>query len=150
MPPRSDTKRARLQRWIAEHSPKRIDAKMFAAIRESIGPVSESYLRQMLRDSGVPLSPEVEGVVASSLTELRRTLIAFANLYAAGNKQVRAVVIEAKNRLRWAQARSKDESKNALRSEMILWTMTWLENPGAFELWIGLREKAGAGPRENF
>lgn len=144
MPSRGETKRALLGRWIAERSPERIGPAEFGEIRRSIGPVSESYLRKLLRETGVPLTPEVEGVVTSSLDDLRRTLMALADVY-ENDPNVRRIVIEAKTRLKWAEARATEGSKKALRAEMVLWTMTWLENPGAFEIWVGLRERAIAG-----
>jgi hypothetical protein len=144
MPPRSETKRARLKQWIEEHLPTCIDGAAFAEIRASIGPVSESYLRLMVRDLQLPMSADVEGVVTSCLTDLRRTLTALAHEYASGRKDVRAIVIDAKNRLKWAEARATDPQKKAIRAEMVLWTMTWLENPDAFEVWVELREKATA------
>ena len=56
------------------------------------------------------------------------------------------LVIDAKNRLKWARKRANpDPGKDAVREEMTLWAMTWLENPAAFPLWIELRERAGHG-----
>jgi hypothetical protein len=141
MPPRADSKRARVQRWLADNAAALIDGPAFDRIRAAVAPVSESYLRHILRDSGVPLSPQAEGVVSSDLAELKRTLLALSAVYAGGDRTVRRIVIEAKNRLKWAEARARDETGKAMRAEMVLWTMTWLENPEAFDLWVGLREK---------
>lgn len=88
------------------------------------------------------MSPEVEGVNTHSLDDLERTLLALAGLYDEGHTAIRAAVIAAKDRLRWIMARSADPGKKRDYDEMILWMLTWLENPGAFSAWVGLRKKA--------
>ena len=84
----------------------------------------------------------VEGVNAESLDELERTLLALAQEYANGRADVRPVVIEAKDRLRWAEARAADPERKAAKAEMLLWTITWLENPIAFPVWARLRRRS--------
>ena len=141
MPPRSDSKRARLGQILAELAPAVIDEPVAAQLAARLAPVSASYLRSLLRHSGIPLAALVEGVNQESIDELERTLLGLAAEYEAGKKPARGVVIEAKQRLRWAAGRPSDERKRAERAEMLLWVMTWLENPGAFPVWARLRRR---------
>ena len=149
MPARSESKRARLDRWLAAQRPPIIDSAVLAELRAALAPVSDSYLHDLVRNCGFAMSPEVEGVNAHTLEDLERTLIALAGLYEAGSGDTRSLVIAAKNRLRWAQARSSDPARKALHDEMILWMLTWLENPCAFPVWVRLRRRAlRSGPPE--
>jgi hypothetical protein len=144
---RPESKRAKLASWLATRQPQSIDEALFAELREHLAPVSDSYLRQLLKHSGLPLAPMVEGVSLHGLDHLERTLLALECEYASADRPrrslVRNVVIEAKNRLRWTIKRAGDPS--AERAEMLLWVMTWLENPELFELWVKLRRLAPPG-----
>jgi hypothetical protein len=100
--------------------------------------VSESYLRRLVRECGIPLDPLVEGVRQSSFGELERTLLALA---AVDRAAARRLVIEAKDHARLASRRLAGSAR-ADREEMILWMLTWLENPDAFPVWLRLRKKA--------
>ena len=107
-------------------------------------PIDAHQLRQILRACGKPLSPFVEGVRQSTFEELERTLIALGKEYESADarrrRSIRAVVITARDHARLAARRP--ESAPA-KNEMVLWMNTWLENPGAFPLWVDLRKKAG-------
>jgi hypothetical protein len=143
MSPRRDSKKAGLSALLGSGG--LVDGTRFRELKSALEPVSESYLRKLLRDSGVPLAPEVEGVSASSFESLERTLLALAEAYGGGAREVRKLVIEAKNHLRWAERKASDESRRAERREMLLWVMTWLENPSAFPVWLPLRKRAKVG-----
>ena len=110
-----------------------------------LAPVSGSTLRRLLRESGVPLAPLVEGVRQGSFDALESSLLGFLQEYersdAAGQTSIRRVVIEAKEHARWA-ARIPD--KRAEKQEMVLWMLTWLENPPLFPQWVKLRRAAQA------
>jgi hypothetical protein len=64
---------------------------------------------------------------------------------AADPRRVRAcrrAVIEAKDHARWAARRAgTDADLRARKEEMLLWMLTWLENPGVFREWVGLRNR---------
>ena len=128
----ANTKRARLREWIAGH-PEKIGPAEFEALKEHLGPVSENYLRKMVRESGAPLDPMVEGVRQSSLEELEASLLKFLDEYERGDREhrkaVRKLVIMAKDHAKWAH---KDEA--------VLWLTTWLENPPLFREWVTLRK----------
>lgn len=138
-PPKSrkPSKRTDLDEWLAVHRPAIIGIPERDSIRAAIGPISDAYLKKLLRESGVPLDPLVEGVRQENLDALEQSLLAMPV-----SGEGRRVVIEA-----------KDHAKFALRAhpekeEMILWMLTWLENPAIFEQWVRLRrDKLG---REKF
>jgi hypothetical protein len=147
MPRRSDTKRARLQAYFDETNPSLVDEDVWSELERRLSPISEGYLRQLLRSSGHPLSPIVEGVRHESLDEAARTLTALTLAYCQGaadaRQRVRRTVIESKNHLRWSMKRtSEDPQHQAMKSEMLLWTLTWLENPEVFPTWLSLRKRS--------
>ena len=133
-------KRAELAAWLDRVQPARIGETELAGIAAELAPISESYLRKLLRDSRVPLDPMVEGVRQSNLEELETSLLAFLDLYEAGEpplrQAIRKLVITAKDHARWATRRHPE------KQEMILWMTTWLENPPLFRDWVRLRLKA--------
>jgi hypothetical protein len=137
MPARRETKRAFVEQQIA--SLDRIGESDWDRLKSEAAPISESYLRSILRSSGHPLSPLVEGVVTTSMDEAERTLCALAAEYETSDpmrrKTCRAPVLEAKQRLIWALRRSDDGAKR----ELLLWVSTWLENPGLLADWVSLR-----------
>jgi len=111
--------------------------------------VSESYLRRLVRESGLPMDPLVEGVRQESFDELARTLLALHAEYIraaeAGDWErqaaCRRLVIEAKDHARWAARRTKDPAKREAKEEMAAWMLVWLETPDAFPVWLDLRRK---------
>lgn len=141
MPSRSESKKSRLRQYLAEKQPACVDEGLVSDLSVLLGPVSNSYLRHLLRLSGVRLSAMVEGVNLHSFDDLQRTLLALAEEYAHGRDEARRTVIEAKDRVRWAAARAVDLEKRAEKDEMLLWIMTWLENPVAFPVWARLRRR---------
>ena len=133
-----------LQTWLAENNPSRIDDAEFAAVRERLAPIPDSRLRRLLRESGVPLSPFARGVEQGSFESLEQTLLALEREYAEASDRQRAracrrMVIEAKDHARLA-ARRAGADRRAMKEEMVLWMLTWLENPGAFPVWLRLRQ----------
>jgi hypothetical protein len=142
---RADTKRLRVEKILRERRPGIIDESVASELRILLAPISDSYLRELLRGCGIPLTAPVEGVVTSSYDDLERTLLALADEYAASDRdrrtRVRALVIDAKARIRWAQARAVEADQQSAKGEMLLWTLTWLENPDAFRAWVSLRKR---------
>jgi hypothetical protein len=132
-----------LQAWLALEHPAEIGESQWDALRRDLAPISRSYLRKLLRESGVPLAPMVEGVRQEDFETLERTLTALLAEYESGNTErrtaVRRLVIEAKDHARWA---AKDPRKKTQKEEMVLWLLTWLENPPLFPEWARLRRQA--------
>ena len=123
------TIRAKLAVWLAENQPEQIGPAEFEALKQALAPVSESYLRKQLRESGTPLVPLIDGVRQATLDELEKSLLALLNEYESGNRQAaRKLVITAKDHARWTH-----------KEENLLWLTTWLENPPLFPAWVRLR-----------
>ena len=133
-------KSAELDRWLEEHRPARIGEAEFAQLRRALAPVSENYLRKLVRACGVPLDPMVEGVRQSTFEELEASLRKLLGVYepsdAARRMAVRRLVITAKDHARLA---ARNPEKRADKEEMILWLTTWLENPPVFGEWVRIR-----------
>ena len=145
LPKPSRGKRARLQEWIAQHRPARIGETEWEEIRIYMGPVSAGYLRRLVRESGVPLAPLVEGVRQEDFDALERTLLALLKEYEQGDAhrkaELRRMVIEAKDHARFA---ARKPERREEKEEMKLWILTWLENPPLFPQWVKLRRAAKA------
>jgi hypothetical protein len=134
-------KRAELRAWLEQQKPSAITEHERDELAALLAPVSAGYLRKLLRASRVPLAPLVEGVRQDSLAELERTLLQLEREYEAGQaRRSRDLVIEAKNHARWALRKLAPEQK-AIKEEMVLWMLTWLENPPAFPEWLQLRKR---------
>jgi len=125
-------KRAELADWLARTLPRQVGETQFEELRAVLAPISESYLRRLLRESGAALAPLVEAVRQRTLDELESSLLVLLDEYERGGPERRAaarrLVITAKDHARWA---GKDE--------MVLWLTTWLENPPVFRQWSALR-----------
>jgi hypothetical protein len=121
---------------------RRVEVEDYASWRAEFA-VSDSYLRKTLRDSGVPVSPIVEGVRQDSLEHLERTLLALLKEYCAAEairrRIIRGLLITAKEHARLA-LRSPHTNRK-LREEAILWLTIWLEDPELFPSWLVLRKR---------
>ena len=139
-------KSAELTRWLEQHHPAQIGEAEFAALQAALSPVSESYLRKLLRECGVPLAPMVEGVRQATFAELESSLLRLLAEYESSDPPrrmaVRRLIITAKDHARLA---ARNPAKRQDKEEMILWLTTWLENPKVFEQWVSIR-KGLAGP----
>jgi hypothetical protein len=133
-------KAAELTRWLDENRPARIGEEEFARLRDALAPISESYLRRLVRDCGVPLAPLVEGVRQGTFDELEESLRKLLDEYQSGDPSrraaVRRLVIIAKDHARLV---AQIPEKRADKEEMILWLTTWLENPPVFPDWVRIR-----------
>jgi hypothetical protein len=149
---RKPTQRARLAELA--RGLERVGPAEFAALREALAPVTESRLRRLLRDSGLPLAPLVAGVrqddfpsLAASLLDLHAELTAARRRGdRATESRCRKLVIEAKDHARWAAKRAADPARRAAKEEMAVWMLVWLENPDIFPAWLGARKAASVPP----
>jgi hypothetical protein len=134
---KSRGKRAELTGWLDQRGLVHIGEAEFEELRQALAPISESYLRRLLRDTSVSLAAMVEGVRQSNLDELETSLLALLEEYEKGDlarrAAVRRLVVTAKDHARWAGRRGGG------KEEMILWMVTWLENPPVFREWVRLR-----------
>lgn len=99
----------------------------------------------------MPLDPLVEGVCQDAFPALERTLLALAEQYRraveTGEREraaaCRRLAIVAKDHARWVLRNPRSSAeKKAQKQEMLLWLMTWLENPAVFPAWVRLRKQA--------
>lgn len=130
--------------WLERESPEVIGDREWEQLQTLLAPISENYLRRLLRESGAPLAPLIEGVRQESLDALEASLMKLLDEYETGDRErqarIRRAIITAKDHARWALRRSED--KRAEKQEMILWMTTWLENPPLFREWVCLRRVA--------
>lgn len=136
-----------LARWLEAHNIRHIGDADFAALRQALAPISEDYLRTLLRRSGIPLAVTVEGIRQTTFSELEDCLTRFTEEYARtvrqGQTALRRLAVRAKEHARLAaRSRNTSERKRAEKTEMILWLTTWLENPPLFPEWVHIRRKA--------
>jgi hypothetical protein len=137
--PKNESKKSRLLQYLEHTRPPVITTAEWAAIAAEIAPISETYLRDLLRNCGLPLDPLIEGVRQDTFESLERTLLQLETQYSAGDREIkracRALVIRAKDHARFALPKKPE------KQEMILWMITWLENPSAFPIWLDLRKR---------
>ncbi len=121
-------------------------------LRERLAPISGAYLQKLVRASGLPLDPVVEGVRQGSFEELERTLIGIGEEYAKALEsgdmgraaRCRQAVITGKEHADLAsRRRAVSPETRALKQEMAAWMLLWLENPAIFPTWLSLRKKRG-------
>jgi hypothetical protein len=148
-----ETVKARLAGYLRRQALERITEANWAAIQAGFPDASTDYLRRLLRDSGLPLAPLVEGVRQSTLADLERTLLALELEYATATvaedrtraAACRALAIEARDHARWAARRTADPARRAEKEEALTWLQTWLEYPPAFPTWVTLRKRVLSG-----
>jgi hypothetical protein len=140
-PKRPSGRRTELAGWLETVKPEQVGDAEWDELRRLLAPVSESYLRKLLRESGVALAPLVEGVRQETLEALESSLMRMLVEYEAGSRErralVRKAVITAKDHARLA---ARKEEVRVLKEEMILWMLTWLEHPALFPDWLRLRK----------
>lgn len=140
-PSKPRSKRALVEQWLAARGGAVVEEPDLAPLQAASG-LSSGYLRRILRESGAPLAPMVEGVRQDDFDALERTLLALLEEYQRGDRArrqaVRRLVIEAKDHARWA---ARKPQRKAEKEEMILWMLTWLENPPLFPHWVALRRR---------
>jgi hypothetical protein len=144
------SKKSRLAEYLSENHLTAVTERDWHAIIERLAPVSESYVRHLLAETGIPVEQPFAGVRQKSFEELEQSLIEMEEVYVRarasgdrGRAQVcRNVVIQAKDHARLAARSSKSSPQKKLeKEEMIQWMLVWLENPGVFAAWVRLRKK---------
>ena len=125
------------------------EAEWQAAL-QTLAPVSESYLRDLLRETGLAFAQPYAGVRQKSFAELehdlREMLAIYSEAMRAGDRQqaryCRRQVIAAKDRARFvARSPKTSPEKKAQKDEMAQWMLVWLENPEVFPAWVEIRKR---------
>jgi hypothetical protein len=152
---RSKSVKQQLREHLAAERPPAITEAVWKSLLQRFAPVSESYLRELLRATALPFEQPYAGIRQHTFEELeqslREMLQVYAEAMAAGDREraryCRRQVIGAKDRARF-QARSPRAApeKKAQKEEMAQWMLVWLENPEVFPAWVEARKRA-AGPK---
>jgi len=116
----------------------------------TLAPISESYLRDLLRATGLPFAQPWAGIGQASFEQLERDLRAMLEVYAeamrTGDRQraryCRRQAIAAKDRARFVERGSEAApARKAEKQEMARWILVWLENPAVFPAWVEIRKR---------
>jgi hypothetical protein len=139
----------KLRAYLAERQPAAITEAVWLELRQKLAPASESYLRDLLRETGLPFDQPYAGIRQHTFEELEQSLGGMLEVYreaaAAGNREraryCRRQVIAAKDRAKFLA------KKHPQKEEMAQWMLVWLENPEVFPAWVEAR-KRNLAPRE--
>ena len=147
-----------LREYLAREQPPSITEAVWKELVTLLAPASESYVRELLRDTGLPFEQPYAGIRQHTWEELEASLAEMAQVYrdavAAGNREraryARRQAIAAKDRARFLARNAKTpEAKRAEKEEMAQWLLVWLENPEVFPAWAEARKKVlGSAPPE--
>jgi hypothetical protein len=139
-----------LRDYLEAERPPAITESVWQDLLQRLGAVSESYLRDLLRATGLPFEQPYAGVRQHTFTELEDSLREMLRVYTqateARNREraryCRRQVIAAKDRAKFLakNARTAPE-KQAQKAEMAQWMLVWLENPGIFPAWVEARKR---------
>jgi hypothetical protein len=152
---RSNSIKQELREYLAREQPPAITGAIWLDLVRRFAPVSESYLRDLLRATGLPFDQPYAGVRQHTFEELEESLRAILEAYsaaqAAGDRDraryCRRQVIAAKDRAKFMAANPRtDEAKRAEKAEMAQWMLVWLENPEVFPAWADARKRAEQRP----
>jgi hypothetical protein len=141
---KSKSAKQQLREYLEEQKPAAITESVWFQLREKLAPVSDSYLRDLLRETGLPFDQPYAGISQHTLDDLERSLLGMLEVYreaVAGGvgeraRYCRRQVIAAKDRARFLAG------KHPQKEEMAQWMVVWLENPEVFPAWIEARKKA--------
>jgi len=131
-----------LREYLDERKPEAITEAVWQDLLMKLAPVSESYLRDLLRDTGLPFDQPYAGVRQHTLEELEQSLRDMLEVYreatASGNRDraryCRRQVIAAKDRSKFLA------QKHPQKEEMAQWMLVWLEDPEMFPAWVEKRK----------
>ncbi|MBV9507009.1 MAG: hypothetical protein JO323_18615 [Acidobacteriia bacterium] len=140
----------RLREILAAERPEAITEAVWRDLAARLAPVSESYLRDLLRETGLPFEQPFAGVLQHSLEELERSLEELGRVYveakSAGDRDraryCRRQVIAAKDRARFLIPKKPE------KEEMVVWMLVWLDDPEMFPAWADARKRANRGSAE--
>jgi hypothetical protein len=147
---RSKAVKQELREYLEATRPDRITGAVWRELLKRLAPVSESYLRDLLRQTGLPFEQPYAGVRQHTFEELNQSLCELLVIYLEARdtgdrdraKYCRRQVIAAKERAKFLAANPKTApEKQAEKSEMAQWMLVWLENPEVFPVWVFARKQ---------
>jgi Ni/Co efflux regulator RcnB len=139
-----------LREYLAQNQPAAITERIWEQLLQHLAPVSESYLRDLLRDTGLPIEQPYAGIRQHTWEELEQSLREMQQIYAdamaSGAREraryCRRQVIAAKDRARFlARGARLAPDKRETKEEMAQWMLVWLENPELFPAWVDARKR---------
>lgn len=140
----------RLREYLEARPPSAITEAVWRELLDRLTPVSESYLRELLRETALPFEQPYAGIRQHTWEELEQSLgeilLVYRDAIAAGDRDraryCRRQVIGAKDRARFmARDRRTPPEKKAQKEEMVEWMLVWLENPEVFPAWVEARKR---------
>ena len=140
-----------VREYLDERQPPAITQAVWQDLLVRLAPVSESYLRDLLRASGLPFEQPYAGVRQHTLDELEESLREILRVYedakASGDhdraRYCRRQVIAAKDRAKFLAHNPRTSAdKKAQKAEMVEWMLVWLDNPELFPVWVSARKRA--------
>ena len=154
MPSTSSSVKQRLREYLAAERPAAITEAVWRHLTTLLAPVSESYLRDLLRDTGLPFEQPYAGIRQHTFEELEASLREMLEVYTAAVGQdpararyCRRQVIAAKDRAKFLAASPRTApGKKAEKQEMAEWMLVWLENPEVFPAWVEARKRVTGTP----
>ena len=151
MPRQGKSVKRELRDYLEDRQPAEITESIWNELKERLAPVSESYLRDLLRETGLPFEQPYAGVRQHTFEELESSLREMLELYreatASGDREraryARRQVIAAKDRANFLARNPRTPAeKRAQKEEMAQWMLVWLETPEVFPAWLEARKRA--------
>ena len=151
MPARDKSIKQQVRDYLEAERPAAITGEVWGSLLMRLAPVSESYLRELLRATGLPFDQPYAGVHQHTFAELEESLRRILDVYETaartGDKDraryCRRRVIAAKDRAKFLAANPRTPAeKKAEKAEMVEWMLVWLENPAVFPAWVEARKRA--------
>lgn len=140
-----------LREYLEKEHPAAITEAVWQDLLRRFAPVSESYLRDLLRTTGLPFEQPYAGVRQHTFEELEQSLNEMLKTYREAQadgrpdraRHCRRQVIAASYRAKFMAANAQtSEAKRAEKAEMAQWMLVWLENPEVFPAWVQARKRA--------
>ena len=147
----SKSVKQQLREYLEAEHPAAITEAVWSDLLGRLAPVSESYLRDLLRDTGLPFEQPWAGIRQHSFAELEQSLAEMLAVYEAARqagdgeraRYCRRQVMAAKDRARFLSRSPKiSAQKQEQKEEMAAWMLIWLETPEVFPVWVAARKKA--------
>jgi len=151
---RSKPVKQELREYLADTQPVAITEALWTELLMRLAPVSASYLRELLRATGLPFEQPFAGVRQHTFQELEESLREMSRIYeeaAASGQRDRArycrrQVLGARERAQFLAKNPRTPAgKREQKAEMSEWMLVWLENPEVFPAWIDARKRTAPG-----
>ena len=135
----------RLREFLLAEHPPAITGEVWKHLLQTLAPVSESYLRDLLRKTGLPFAQPYCGIRQHTFEDLEQSLRDMLAVYTD------AVAARDRDRARYcrrqviaAKDRAKFQSSDPQKPEMVQWMLVWLENPEVFPAWVERRKEVNS------